>query len=263
MPAPGTDGKIRRLGVENEFWMINIAVGRSLWRLWDLCLSLCTSFWLSSPRSPPCLHWLISFLCKRTPQFHLPASLWSITLHSLLHGLIDGWTLTSYPSCILAWSARPLCLEASRALTLPIYSPYSSPSHPLCCSVHYSLCFPLDPELERAWLNSQADSTVCPRVPKQCESMHEWKKGKMKTDWRAEKSSDSSTKGESHRIRPSCWEIKGVHQCEMWALKCRWAQRFCFHKASSQLVTAWRSVMYHHILSRHCRRPSLTQLILC
>lgn len=182
MPALGMDGGIRRLGVENEFWMINIAVGRSLWRLGDLCLFLCTSSWLSSCRSPPCLYWLISlvFISTLLRFISLPAQEAPPSILSMSPPWPNWWLNTNkLPSLHPVLVCRPL----SPPLVLFMLPICSSPSHPFCCSLHYSLCFPLDPEQERAWLNSQADSTVCPRVPKKCECMRERKKGERKTDW--------------------------------------------------------------------------------
>lgn len=128
--------------------------------------------------SPARLWCLISLLCEHTLYPPPPTPVHDASPSILLMSPLwpNWWVNTN--KCTLP----PSCPGPERPLSfmLPIYSSHSPPTHCFPCSVHYSLCFPLDPERARAWLNSQADSTDCPRVPEQCECVHEWETGRRR-----------------------------------------------------------------------------------
>lgn len=188
MPAPGRNDGIRHLGVQNESLMIDIAVGRSLWRLGDLCLSQCTSYWLPLP--PPCLHWLISLLCNHTPEFHLPASSWSTPLPQILlmslHSLIDGWRLTSYPPTILPQSARPLSHHPSHSHALYSHPPSSPPPLFTTPFIIHHVSLWIQSKREHGWIHRQTQQFAQGHLSNVNVCMNGRDTGGGAIDWRAE-----------------------------------------------------------------------------
>lgn len=100
------DNRHSDVGRENKDWMIDVAGGRSLWRLWDpasLHPHPSDSHLASSSLVPN-----LPLLCRHTLLPSTPYNASPSSSSCLLCGLIDGRTLTTYPPSIsLSWSWKP------------------------------------------------------------------------------------------------------------------------------------------------------------